>query len=151
MTEAATNSTTHEQRPFFFYGTLKPGEGNYAPFLGGRTLREQPATISGAALFTEGPYPYLVIGEGLAAPADVVQGYAITIQPAAYAEVLQQVDQLEDYIPGDPQSEYMRIVYPVQTEAGPLDVWVYVAGARVLAAIRAGQMRRIASGIWGQE
>jgi gamma-glutamylcyclotransferase (GGCT)/AIG2-like uncharacterized protein YtfP len=150
MAEAASY-TANEQRPFFFYGTLKPGEGNYAPFLGGRTLREQPATIAGAALYTEGPYPYLVLGEGLADPADVVRGYAITVQPDAYAEVLRQVDQLEDYIPGDPQSEYMRIVYPVQTEAGPLAVWVYVAGARVLAAIRAGQMRRIASGIWGQD
>jgi gamma-glutamylcyclotransferase (GGCT)/AIG2-like uncharacterized protein YtfP len=150
MAEAARH-TTDEQRPFFFYGTLKPGEGNYAPFLGGRTLREQPATIRGAALYTEGPYPYLVIGEGLAAPADTVQGYAMTIQPTAYAEVLPQVDQLEDYIPGDPYNEYERIIYPVQTDAGPLDVWVYVAGARVLAAIRAGQMRRIVSGIWGQD
>jgi gamma-glutamylcyclotransferase (GGCT)/AIG2-like uncharacterized protein YtfP len=150
MAETASH-TTDEQRPFFFYGTLKPGEGNYAPFLGGRTLREQPATIHGAALYTEGPYPYLVLGEGLAAPTDVVQGYAMTMRPEAYAEVLPQVDQLEDYIPGDPYNEYERIIYPVQTEAGPLDVWVYVAGARVLAAIRAGQMRRIASGIWGQD
>jgi len=147
----ATSHTTDEQRPFFFYGTLKPGEGNYAPFLGGRTLREQPATIAGAALYTEGPYPYLVIGEGLAAPADTVQGYVMTMRPEMYSEVLPQVDQLEDYIPGDPQNEYERIVYPVQTDAGPLDVWVYVAGARVLAAIRAGQMRRIVSGIWGQD
>jgi gamma-glutamylcyclotransferase (GGCT)/AIG2-like uncharacterized protein YtfP len=150
MAEAVSH-TTDEQRPFFFYGTLKPGEGNYAPFLGGRTLREQPATIAGAALYTEGPYPYLVIGEGLAAPADTVQGYVMTMRPEMYSEVLPQVDQLEDYIPGDPYNEYERIVYPVQTDAGPLDVWVYVAGARVLAAIRAGQMRRIVSGIWGQD
>jgi gamma-glutamylcyclotransferase (GGCT)/AIG2-like uncharacterized protein YtfP len=74
----------------------------------------------------------------------------MTIRPDAYDGVLQQVDMLEDYIPGDPHNEYERIIYPVQTADGPREAWVYVAAARVLAAIRAGQMRRIASGVWGQ-
>ena len=36
-------SSEREHRPFFVYGTLRPGEENYQLFAAGKTLREVPA------------------------------------------------------------------------------------------------------------
>ncbi len=138
-----------EQRPFFVYGTLKRGESNYESFLGGRTSDEQPATLSGAALYTEGPYPYLVMEPDLAAPLEQVQGTLVIVRPDCYSEVLAQVDRLEDYIPGDDHNEYERVIRTVQTSSGPVDAFTYVAATRTLAAIRAGgHFSRIEGGVW---
>jgi gamma-glutamylcyclotransferase (GGCT)/AIG2-like uncharacterized protein YtfP len=134
--------------PFFVYGTLKHGESNYGPFLAGRTLSEQPATLAGAALYSAGAYPYLVVEPDLVTSDDYVHGMVMTVQPALYDEVLQQIDRLEDYIPGDPYNEYERITRVAQTPSGAVEVWAYVAGARVLDMIREGHLSRISGGIW---
>jgi gamma-glutamylcyclotransferase (GGCT)/AIG2-like uncharacterized protein YtfP len=135
--------------PFFVYGTLKRGESNYAPFLAGRTTSEQPATLPGAALYSEGAYPYMVVAADLVEPSDdSVQGMVMTVDAAEYASLLPQIDMLEDYIPGDPLNEYERVVCTVQTPAGPLEAWAYVAAPRVLEAIRRGGFRKLAGGVW---
>jgi gamma-glutamylcyclotransferase (GGCT)/AIG2-like uncharacterized protein YtfP len=79
---------------------------------------------------------------------DQVHGMVMTVQPALYDEVLQQIDRLEDYIPGDPYNEYERITRVAQTPSGAVEVWTYVAGARVLESIREGHLYRIPGGIW---
>ncbi|MFZ4700035.1 MAG: gamma-glutamylcyclotransferase family protein, partial [Candidatus Methylumidiphilus sp.] len=52
----------------FVYGTLKPGEPTYARFLAGRTLSEESASVVSVALYSAGPYPYLVAEPDLATP-----------------------------------------------------------------------------------
>ncbi len=136
--------------PIFVYGTLKAGGCNYARYLAGKTLHEQPATLAGAALYTAGPYPYLVRLPELVAPSEDVQGTLMTIKPAVYVAVLRHVDQLESYVSHDPANEYERIVGTVQTATGPVDAWMYVAGARVLAAIRrqSASFWRVKGSVW---
>jgi gamma-glutamylcyclotransferase (GGCT)/AIG2-like uncharacterized protein YtfP len=136
--------------PLFVYGTLKRGEINYLPYLGGRTTHEQPATLSGAVLYTEGQYPFLVLGAGLAADTDQVRGMLMTIHPAFYDEVMRHVDELEDYKPGDPANWYERTLQTVQTTRGPVEAWVYIAGQQVLQAIQRGHFARITGSTWGK-
>jgi gamma-glutamylcyclotransferase (GGCT)/AIG2-like uncharacterized protein YtfP len=151
MTSDATQppaTDQHDRLPLFVYGTLKRGESNYPSFLAGRTRNEQPATLAGAALFSEGAYPYLVVSSDLVAASDSVSGTVMHIQPEHYPTVLQQIDRLEDYIPGDPASEYERIQCQVQTPSGSVIAWTYTAGARALALVRAHVMHRLPAGVW---
>lgn len=134
--------------PLFVYGTLKPGGENYTDYLAGRTLHEQPAWIVGAALYTAGPFPYLVIRNGLAQPTEYVHGVLLTIRPEMYSATLQTLDDLEEYRPGAIGNLYERITHPVQTTDGQVAAWVYVAGSPVLAQIRTGRLRKILGGNW---
>jgi len=134
--------------PFFVYGTLKPGEPNYARLLAGRTAAEEPARLAGAALYDFGPYPFLVLEEGLAGPNDIVQGELISLPDAGYEAALADLDRLEGYVPGGPSNLYERLVRPVAMATGPRPAYVYVAGAQMLAQIRAGALPRIPDGVW---
>lgn len=134
--------------PLFVYGTLKPGEANYASYLVGRTLHEQPAWVVGAALYTAGPFPYLVIGNGLAQPTEYAHGVLLTIRPEVYTATLQALDDLEDYRPGAAGNLYERVTHTVQTAGAQVAAWVYVAGSQPLARIRTGQFRKIPAGNW---
>jgi gamma-glutamylcyclotransferase (GGCT)/AIG2-like uncharacterized protein YtfP len=134
--------------PFFVYGTLKHGEPNYARLLEGRTAAEEPAHLGGAALYDFGPYPFLVTEDDLARPGDVVRGELITLRDEAYLAALADLDRLEGYVEGGPSNLYERLVRSVVTPAGPRLAYVYVAGAQMLAQIRAGALRRIADGVW---
>jgi gamma-glutamylcyclotransferase (GGCT)/AIG2-like uncharacterized protein YtfP len=136
------------QLPFFVYGTLRPGEPNYARFLAGQTASEAPAVLAGAALFTEGPYPFLVMASDVLRPGDVVQGEIIALRPAVHELVLADLDGLEGYVPGREHNLYERIEVEVATSAGPRRAWVYVAGEETLAQIRAGLLRRVEGGSW---
>jgi gamma-glutamylcyclotransferase (GGCT)/AIG2-like uncharacterized protein YtfP len=138
--------------PFFVYGTLKPGESNYARHLAGRTSSEIPAQLKGAALFNAGAYPFLVLAQAeladLAQASDIVEGVLIDVPAEAYDVVLADLDKLEGYVAGGSTNLYDRLVVQVQTADGPREVWVYVAGDQPIERIRAGQLPRIASGIW---
>lgn len=139
-----------KQLPLFVYGTLKRGEPNYPLYLEGQTVSEQPASIVGAVLYRYVPYPYLVLDADLVDGHAQVQGMLMTIRPTVYDRVLQRINWLEDYHPGNPDNEYERVVCTAQTAAGMVEAWVYVAGARVLAAIRAGKIPRVTGGVWGK-
>jgi gamma-glutamylcyclotransferase (GGCT)/AIG2-like uncharacterized protein YtfP len=134
--------------PFFVYGTLKPGEPNYARYLAGQTASEAHASLAGAALFTEGPYPFLTTAPDVLRPDDDVHGTIIALRPAVYELVLADLDRLEGYVAGGAQNLYERVIMEVATSAGPRQAWVYVVGATTLAQIRAGALRYIPGGVW---
>ncbi|MEU7415973.1 gamma-glutamylcyclotransferase family protein [Streptomyces antibioticus] len=146
--------------PFFVYGTLRPGEVNHGLFLRGRTLREEPALLTGAVLYDGPGYPYAV-----EEPGGTVAGTLVTARPEAYARLLAELDRLEEYRPGDPYSLYERVVCEVTvssattgtgtgtghgtgtgTEA-PVPAWVYLAAPAVAAGLRADG-NRIGGGDW---
>jgi gamma-glutamylcyclotransferase (GGCT)/AIG2-like uncharacterized protein YtfP len=134
--------------PFFVYGTLKPGEPNYARYLAGQTASEAEATLPGAALFTEGPYPFLVTAPDVLGPGESVHGVIVALRPPVYELVLADLDRLEGYVPGGAQNLYERVALDVVTSAGPRRAWVYIAGEATLELVRAGRLRHIPGGVW---
>ncbi|MCX5557513.1 gamma-glutamylcyclotransferase family protein [Streptomyces sp. NBC_00038] len=119
--------------PFFVYGTLRPGEHNHDLFLRGRTESEEPGRMRGVVLY-EGPgYPYAV-----EEPGGVVSGELVTAGQGAYGELLAALDQLEEYVPGDPRNLYERVTREVTRADGTtVHAWVYVAAPAVAARLRA--------------
>ncbi|MET8824747.1 gamma-glutamylcyclotransferase family protein [Streptomyces sp. NPDC004610] len=119
--------------PFFVYGTLRPGEANHHAFLSGRTRAEHPARLPGAVLYDGPGYPYAV-----PAPGGVVHGELITARPDTYAELLRTLDELEEYVPGDPRSLYERVTREVvqDPDGTPVHAWVYLAAPRIAAGLR---------------
>src|ERR1700740_3097204 len=83
--------------PFFVYGTLRPGERYHDVFLRGRTRCEEPGLLPGALLYDGPGYPYAVEQHG-----GTVTGEIVTALPEAYGELLDALDRLEEYVPGDP-------------------------------------------------
>jgi gamma-glutamylcyclotransferase (GGCT)/AIG2-like uncharacterized protein YtfP len=104
--------------------------------------------LSAAALYTAGPYPFLVRAADLVPQNATVFGELIDVNPARYQHILALLDELEDYVPGRADNLYERVELPVQTVDGTRSAWVYVAGAAVEAAIRRGELRLIERGEW---
>ncbi|MGW0609915.1 gamma-glutamylcyclotransferase family protein [Streptomyces sp. NPDC002788] len=131
--------------PFFVYGTLRPGEVNHDLFLRGRTRSEEPGRLHGAVLYDGPGYPYAVEEPC----GGAVGGELVTALPQAYGELLAELDRLEEYVPGDPSSLYVRVERKVVRAADGASVraWVYVAGPAVAGRLRAAG-RRIESGEW---
>ncbi|MFF7307334.1 gamma-glutamylcyclotransferase [Streptomyces sp. NPDC008137] len=132
--------------PFFVYGTLRPGEVNHGLFLRGRTRSEEAGRLAGAVLY-EGPgYPYAVEEPG---GGGTVSGELITALPESYGALLAELDRLEDYVPGDPDSLYLRVERKVvrELDGATVRAWVYVAGPGVAARLRE-RGRRIEGGEW---
>jgi gamma-glutamylcyclotransferase (GGCT)/AIG2-like uncharacterized protein YtfP len=134
--------------PFFVYGTLKPGEPNYARFLAGRTMGEELASFAGAALYSAGHYPYLSTERDLAAPDERVSGTLISVADDDYAAISAQLDSLEGYAEGGTNNAYERLLVTVDAADGARAAWIYVAGAEGLARIRAGELPKIPGGNW---
>ncbi|MFD9429926.1 gamma-glutamylcyclotransferase family protein [Streptomyces sp. NPDC060002] len=147
--------------PFFVYGTLRAGEVNHDLLLRGRTLREEPARLSGAVLYHGPGYPYAV-----EEPGGTVAGELVTPLPRAYARLLAELDRLEEYVPGDPRNLYERVEREVTADGGrdrdrggdgdgavrlggipPVRAWVYVAAPAVADRLRA-RGKQIESGDW---
>ncbi|GGS48256.1 gamma-glutamylcyclotransferase family protein [Streptomyces violaceus] len=131
--------------PFFVYGTLRPGEVNHDLFLRGRTRSEEPGRLADAVLYAGPGYPYAVEEPG----GGEVNGELVTALPESYGALLTELDRLEDYVPGDPRSLYVRVERKIVRNADGATVraWVYVAGPAVTSRLRAGG-RRIAGGDW---
>ncbi|MEU2286059.1 gamma-glutamylcyclotransferase family protein [Streptomyces sp. NPDC013178] len=130
--------------PFFVYGTLRPGEVNHDLFLRGRTLTEEPARLRDAVLYDGPGYPYVV-----EEPGGVVAGELVTALPETYGHLLAELDQLEEYRPGDPRNLYERVAREV-VRAGdepPVRAWVYLAAPGVAAGLRA-RGKLIEGGDW---
>ncbi|SES42361.1 Uncharacterized conserved protein YtfP, gamma-glutamylcyclotransferase (GGCT)/AIG2-like family [Streptomyces sp. yr375] len=140
---------TGPELPFFVYGTLRPGEVNHDRFLHGRTLREEPARLTGAVLYHGPGYPYAVevpgttdsgSASGIGVGIDTgVAGDLVTAVPSEYTRLLASLDRLEEYRPGDPRNLYERVeraVFPADRSA-PVRAWVYVAAPAVAVRLRA--------------
>src|ERR1700694_5428983 len=126
--------------PFFVYGTLRRGQGNYRRLLAGRTTAEISATLPGHALYGQG-LPYAVGAEASAA----VVGDLMFVDAERYDEVLADLDRLEGYRPGR-SSFYVRQAVTVRKEGGEETAWVYLAGPET--ARRLNDVERIDGGDW---
>lgn len=124
-----------DQLPFFIYGTLRPGQGNYPRFLGGRTAQEVPAVLHGHDLFDVG-LPYVV----RSTPDAMVVGDLAFVLPEDYSDVLADLDRLEGYSRRRPGGHYQREALAVHyQDADGSEVtalaWVYLAGPAVRARL----------------
>jgi len=127
--------------PLFVYGTLLPGEANYARFLAGRTLSEQPASTRGSLWLVDSEgYPYLLPG------AETVHGLLMVLVPRLYAATLAAIDRLEDYDPRFPATSlYLRRTASIRLREGQdTTAWCYFwnAGERPGRHLPGGDFRR---------
>lgn len=123
--------------PFFAYGTLLPGQPNYALWQTA-VISQRPATFANGRLYDLGAYPILMEGGD-----GIVKGMVIEIEPAAYETILARLDYLEGYDPAALDScPYWRLVRPVMlADGGVVETWVYLGrpvGAVGLPAIESG-------------
>ncbi|MEV4424339.1 divalent cation tolerance protein CutA [Streptomyces sp. R-07] len=102
-----------DERPFFVYGTLRPGGYNHDRFLRGRIGTEADAVLHGAVLHDGPGYPYVVPADG-----GKVVGTLLTPSPGDYSDLFGLLDRLE---------------LPVGYERVAMDVVRVRDGARVSA------------------
>lgn len=117
-----TLTQSEPELPVFVYGTLRPGQKNFLPFLGGRVLRTVPASIEGRLYFVrDGGYPYLLPEPGR------VAGDLAFLDPRLREETLGGLDSLEEYDPLDEDhSIYLRRQAKVTlADGGHVTAWVY--------------------------
>ncbi|MFF3604649.1 divalent cation tolerance protein CutA [Streptomyces sp. NPDC002463] len=110
---AEVEAPVGDERPFFVYGTLRPGAYNHDRFLAGRIGTEADAVLHGAVLYDGPGYPYVVP----AADGKVV-GTLLTPSPGDYSDLFGLLDRLE---------------LPVGYERVAMDVVRVRDGARVSA------------------
>ncbi|MEU9380499.1 gamma-glutamylcyclotransferase family protein [Streptomyces sp. NPDC048279] len=138
--------TTRNRRrlPFFVYGTLRPGQPNHDLFLRGRTVSEEPGRLPDAVLYDGPGYPY-----ALEEPGGELSGELVTARPQTYDRLLLELDALEEYVPGDPRSLYVRVERDAvrRRDGAAVRAWVYLAGDVVAARLRTDG-RRIEGGDW---
>jgi len=94
----------------------------------------------------DGPgYPYAVEEPG----GGPVLGELVTARPEEYRQLLANLDELEEYTPGDPRNLYERVAREVTRTAdgAPVLAWVYLAAPEVAARLRA-RGTPIKSGDW---
>ncbi|MEX0170839.1 divalent cation tolerance protein CutA [Streptomyces sp. LMG1-1-1.1] len=109
---------TNDERPFFVYGTLRPGAYNHDRFLAGRIGTEADAVLHGAVLHDGPGYPYVVPAEG-----GQVVGTLLTPAPGAYGELFGLLDRLELPV------GYERVAMDVLRvrDAARVSAWVFLA------------------------
>lgn len=122
-----TNAGVH--LPFFVYGTLLPGEANYAVWR--EAIDEmRPATLYGTSLYDLGYFPMAVEDA-----AGEVRGMVAFVRRSSYRAALSLLDELEGVdlgLPGGPAfRRARRVVHPVG--GGALVAWVYL-GSKVYVA-----------------
>lgn len=110
--------------PFFVYGTLRNGFGNYEHLLKGNTIKEIPATIKGKmySVSKSGGFPCVVAGN------DTIKGELMYIKEDRYWSVMRNLDILEGYdYKNEQRSMYLRRLKEVTLENGEkVLAWVYI-------------------------
>lgn len=130
--------------PFFVYGTLRPGEGNYSWALAGKTVTEQTAYLEGATMYGNRGFPYVLLTPG----ENTVTGTLCHVRDAEYSEILDSLDGLEGYYGPGERNHYDRVIRTVTTEDGvEVEAYVYVASAAYADNVKATQPV-IESGDW---
>ncbi|MBN1965479.1 MAG: gamma-glutamylcyclotransferase, partial [Anaerolineae bacterium] len=113
--------------PLFVYGTLRPGQPNYAAYLRGHTRHEEAARLEGINLYTLFNYPLAVRGER------VLIGDVLTLDPRLYCDLLAEIDALEGYDPAESDRLFTREVCTVTTESGQVvRAWFYLGNPAYL-------------------
>lgn len=129
--------------PFFVYGTLRPGQGNYH-LLEGETTTEEHGIVHGYAMHSNGRFPYLVPTGN---KDDIAHGTLIEVPHERYLEIQARLDQLEGCRTGDKPSDrnhYNRILETVTVDDGvQILCWVYVPSSNLPS-----RLPRVASGDW---
>lgn len=140
---------TTQQIPFFVYGTLRSGEGNYSWALKGRTVAEPTATLTGAVMHdNNGSFPFVTTTD--ADETDKVVGDLMYIQPDLYHDVMADLDGLEGfYGPGYPGNMYERVIVTVVSSATgeSVEAYTYLV-ADSLYQRRVRNMPVVESGDW---
>ncbi len=91
----------------FVYGTLLEGCRNYLRYLDGHVHQIMPAYVKGTLYSLKGrDYPALLPG------SDFILGEVME----ADDEVIPAIDQLEGYVPGDPDNEYEKVSAQIYDE-----------------------------------
>ena len=135
----------------FVYGTLKRGCGNHRAHCGG-AVSITPASVWGRIYHLSAGFPGLEIPEdrilasGSGDPAADLKIQESTPLPPGHGDPprgdwdrvrgelmtfadplvdLPPLDRLEGFVPGDPGSMYLRVLFPVQTPSGLLPAWLY--------------------------
>jgi gamma-glutamylcyclotransferase (GGCT)/AIG2-like uncharacterized protein YtfP len=109
----------------------------------GRTKIVLPAVLTGAVLYDGPGFPYAVHADD-----GRVIGELVHPLPEAYDSVLADLDHLEEFVPGAPDSLFVRVARGTRTEDGePVLAWVYLAGPVEEQRLRA-QGRIIRDGDW---
>lgn len=135
--------TAQPRLPFFVYGTLRRGCGNYEWTLAGNTISEVHGTVSGGRMHDNGSFPYVTLDED---PASIVVGEVMTVPDALYPQVQRALDGLEGYVPGRAHNHYDRVVVTVRLDTGEnVQAYMYVASEQT-----ASRHPRIPSGDWMQ-
>ncbi|MEV5970878.1 divalent cation tolerance protein CutA [Streptomyces sp. NPDC051921] len=114
----AIEAPVADERPFFVYGTLRPGAYNHDRFLAGRIGTEADAVLPGAVLHDGPGYPYVVPADG-----GQVVGTLLTPAPGAYGELFGLLDRLE--LPAGYERVAMDVVR-VQ-DGARVSAWVFLA------------------------
>lgn len=135
----ATTDTAIEKLPFFVYGTLLRGFGNYRWALDGNTDNIIEAEITGFEMYSAGGFPYAVQVED---ETKKIQGELMFVQEDKFASVLRGLDRLEGY-----PNHYDRI----ETVAVTKDGEEREIQCRVYVYARKSDMRglyKVESGSW---
>lgn len=147
MTAVATEIDTDEpELPFFVYGTLRPGQGNFR-IVKRDVIESIPASVQGAAVWHGPGFPYAVhkdVDASLAGSGWVV-GDLLYINPARYADAIDSLDGLEGVsYNNDDRGHYRRIEVDVTVSNGDgtartVRAWMYVAGASARQSLSSGR------------
>jgi gamma-glutamylcyclotransferase (GGCT)/AIG2-like uncharacterized protein YtfP len=122
----------------FVYGTLKRGHRNHRRYIAPYRTEIAPASVQGAVLYEGAAYPMLLPGDG------TVRGELVTfLDASAWPAALENLDRLEGVDPVGHDGLYRRELWPVTTERGSVDAWVYVWNSSLdgLRLVEGGEWR----------
>lgn len=112
--------------PLFVYGTLRRGEVNHAPFLGGRFTAVLPARLDDHVRCV-GSHGYFVVRPQAGAE---VKGELFFLEPACDRTTLEGCDRLEEIPVGQLQGAwYARRIVTVWADGNPYQAWIYLDAA----------------------
>ncbi len=117
--------------PFFVYGTLLPGQPNYALWAGA-VVALRPAELRDCRLYDLGHYPMLVPSVG-----NVARGLVVELARAGYREMVAALDYLEGVgaaVPGEPAYRRERRIARL-ADGHAVVAWVYLGEPSLVSGL----------------
>jgi len=143
-----------EHLPFFVYGTLRSGQGNYQRLLAGKTTAIITAAMKNTKMYAQGvAYVTDALAQDGGELCQVV-GDLMFVKPGVYPQVLVSLDGLEGYNSTTHSGHYIRVkrkatfVDPKTGETREVMAWVYFAGKSTKSSLR--ERDRVLDGDWLQ-